>query len=103
MARTPLAGESVSRSYRVTCTNTPRGLLVAPVAESRTSPEEEPAGKAAPSTHTLTVDGAVPDAGDVLSQGALVVAVHLRVPPPVLLMVTDPSEGHPRVLYCLAG
>jgi hypothetical protein len=34
------------------------------------------------------VDGAVPDVGDLLSQGALVVDVHLSVPPPVLLMVT---------------
>jgi hypothetical protein len=62
------------------------------------SPEEEPGGNAVPSTHTVMVDGAVPEVGEVLSQGALVVDVHLSVPPPVLLMVTDPPEGHPRTL-----
>jgi hypothetical protein len=62
------------------------------------SPEEVPAGRAAPSTHTLMVDGAVPEVGDLLSQGALVVDVHFSVPPPALVMVTGPPEGHPRVL-----
>ena len=89
--------------YRVTRTKTPRGVLVAPVAEIRRSPEWEPGGKAAPSTHTLMVDGAVPDLGETLSQGALVVDLHLSVPPPELRMVTNAPEGHPRELYCLAG
>ena len=94
-----LAIEPQARSgYLVTCTNTPLGLFVAPSADTRMSPEEVPTGKAVPSTHTVMVDGAVPEVGDILSQGALVVAVHLSVPPPALVMVTDPPEGHPRVL-----
>jgi hypothetical protein len=44
------------------------------------------------------VDGAVPDLGYLLSQVALLLDVQLSVPPPLLLMVTLPPEGHPRVL-----
>jgi hypothetical protein len=39
-----------------------------------------------PFTQTFIVDGAIPEFGEILSQVALLVAVQLSVPPPVLLM-----------------
>jgi hypothetical protein len=44
------------------------------------------------------VDGAVPDLGDRLSQVLFLVEVQLSVPPPLLLILTDAPEGHPREL-----
>jgi hypothetical protein len=60
-------------------------------------------GKPVPSTHTFMVDGAVPYAGDLLSQVALLVEVHLSVPPPVLLMDRYALDPHERVLEGMAG
>jgi hypothetical protein len=34
------------------------------------------------------VEGAVPEAGDFLIQAALLLVVHLRIPPPEFLMLT---------------
>jgi hypothetical protein len=52
-----------------------------------------------PSTQTFMVDGAVPDFGEIFSQGAFFVAAQCRVPPPVLRMDRLTLEKHPpRVL-----
>jgi hypothetical protein len=49
------------------------------------------------STHTFTLDGAVPENGDLLIQVALLLDVQLRVPPPLLVMDREPLVRHTRV------